>query len=104
MDNKLLARHQLFWGEKEMQEFWSGKSFQRTDEGQELSYNLAQWIVNSLSQDYDLFIQFVNKAFSSDGGEAAAKECYGGSLGNFMNKFLGEGIWEPKPERGEEIK
>jgi hypothetical protein len=34
------AKHQAFWGDAEIQEFWSGKSFLRPDEGNMLSYDL----------------------------------------------------------------
>lgn len=99
MDNELFERHKLFWGESEIQEFWSGDSFHRPDEGQELSYNLAQFAVNSLSQDYESFIQFSNKANFNDGGEAAANEVYGGSLGNLITQFFGDGNWSPNPDK-----
>lgn len=98
MDNELYSRHKSFWGGKEIQEFWSGDSFHRTDEGQELSYHLAQFAVNSLSQDYDSFVKFTNKAHFSDGGETAANEIYEGSLGNLITQFFGQGEWVPKPE------
>ncbi|MEW8232770.1 MAG: hypothetical protein AB2745_20785 [Candidatus Thiodiazotropha endolucinida] len=102
MDNKMYSRHQSFWGEKEIQEFWSGKVFYRPDEGQELSYQLAQFAVNSLSQDYNVFIEFANKAHLKDGGEAAAIEVYEGSLGNLIYQFFGEGEWSPYPILWEE--
>ena len=98
MDDELYARHKAFWGESEIQEFWSGDSFNRPDEGQELSYHLAQFAVTSLSKDYEAFIEFTNKAHFSDGGEAAASEVYGGSLGNLIAQFFGEGVWAPNPE------
>jgi len=103
MDNEMFARHQSFWGEEEIQEFWSGDAFHRPDEGQELSYHLAQFAVKSLSQDYDIFRQFANKAHYNDGGEAAANEAYEGSLGNLIAQFFGEGEWVPKPETWESM-
>ncbi len=102
MDNETYSRHQSFWGENEIQEFWSGEVFHRADEGQELSYHLAQFAVNSLSQDYDVFIEFANKAHFKDGGEAAACEVYEGSLGNLISQFFGEGEWSPHPGLWEE--
>ncbi len=98
MDNELYGRHQAFWGEKEMQEFWSGDAFHRPDEGQELSYHLAQFAVHSLSQDYEAFVKFTNKAHFDDGGEAAANDVYEGSLGNLIVQFFGEGDWSPNPD------
>lgn len=98
MNNELYTRHKAFWGEKEIQEFWSGKSFSRPDEGQELSYNLAQFAVNALTQDYETFIRFTNDAHYSDAGESAANKIFGCSLGDLIVQFFGEGEWAPKPE------
>ena len=99
MNNRLYSQHELFWGEEEIQEFWSGDAFYRTDEGQRLSYQLAQFAVDALSNEYETFIQFANKAHFSDGGESAANEVYEGSLGNLISNFFGEGNWFPNPER-----
>ncbi len=103
MDNEMYAKHQSFWGKNEIQEFWSGEVFHRPDQGQELSYHLAQLAIHSLSQDYDTFIEFVNKAHFSDGGEAAANEVYDGSLGNLMVQYFGDGDWRPNPDAWSEI-
>jgi len=97
MDNKKYAKHQSFWKDN-IQEFWSGDSFHRIDEGQDLSYHLAQFAVESLSQDYETFIEFANTAHYDDGGEAAANTVYEGSLGNLITQYFGEGEWTPKPE------
>ena len=98
LDNEMIHRHQEYWGVAEVQEFWVGASFGRADEGQELSYHLAQFAVNALSQDYDTFVQFTNKAHYSDGGESAANEVYEGSLGGLLTNLLGDEDWSPKPE------
>ena len=102
MDNETYSRHRAFWGEKEIQEFWSGEVFGRPDEGQELSYQLAQFAVNSLSQDFGSFIEFSNKAHFNDGGETAAHEVFEGSLGNLIAQYFGEGEWAPNPESWED--
>jgi len=86
------------WGEQEIQQLWSGESFHRPDERQELSYHLARYAVNSLSQDYQAFVQFVNPANFSDAGESAACKIYDGSPGNLIARFFGEGEWSPGPE------
>ncbi len=98
MDKEMATRHQAFWGKNEVQEFWSGDSFSRIDEGQELSYHLAQFAVQYLAQDYDVFAKFVNSAHHSDAGESAAKELYDGSLSSLLFNILGENDWSPKPE------
>lgn len=98
MNDELFARHQSFWGEEEIQEFWSGDAFYRADQGQELSYQLAQYSVSSLSQNYIDFVSFTNAAHFSDGGEAAAIDVYGVSLGDLITQYFGEGNWEPTPK------
>ena len=98
MDNEMARRHQAFWGEEEIQEFWKGDAFSRIDEGQELSYHLAQFSVQLLSQDYNHFVKFVNSAHHSDAGESAANEIYGGSLGGLLTNILGDYDWSPKPQ------
>ena len=97
LDKEMVNRHRKFWGKNEVQEFWSGKSFGRVDEGQELSYHLAQFAVNTLSQNYDVFVQYVNKAHHSNGGEIAANEIFEGSLGGLLINILGDDDWSPKP-------
>ena len=96
--SEMMDRHQRFWGEEEIQQFWSGDSFLRPDEGCELSYHLARLAVGAVSHDYDTFKEFVLPANYRDGGEAAAQEVFGGSLGGFMEQFLGPGNWAPTPE------
>jgi hypothetical protein len=96
-------KHQQFWHEKEVQEFWAGTSFSRPDDGNELSYQLAQLIVLSLSEDYESFAKFVNTANFSDGGEAAAIKVYGGSLGAVIHQYFGDGCWSPEPEEWERV-
>ncbi len=98
MDKELFARHNAFWGEKEIQEFWSGDAFYRPDEGQALSYHLAQFAVKSLSSDYETFVRFVNKANYDDSGKSAAIEIFGGDLGELIARFCGDGDWSPKPQ------
>jgi hypothetical protein len=95
-------RHRLFWNEDTIQQFWSGDSFMRPDEGSDLSYELARFAVETLSNDYDIFREFVLDTKSSDSGEAAAIKRYGRSLGELIEQFFGEGNWTLKPERWKE--
>lgn len=94
-------KHQQFWKEEKVQEFWAGTSFAQPDDANELSYQLAQLIVLSLSEDYENFAKFVNLASFTDGGEAAAIEIYGGSIGAVIHQFFGEGNWSPRPAEWE---
>ena len=91
-------QHVNFWGKNEIQEFWQGASFGRPDEGQELSYDLAQVLVMNLSENYALFTEFVRLADWQDGGEHAAETVFDISLGDMIYNFLGEGEWWPDPQ------
>ena len=97
LTESIFHQHQNFWKSDEIQQFWQGESFYRPDEGQGLSYQLAQILVPQLSKDADAFERFINKAHHSDAGEKAMQEVYGMSLGDLLTGFLGEGAWEPTP-------
>lgn len=98
MENERLAEHASFWNADSIQEFWSGESFNHTDQGCNLSYELARYCLRALAHEYDVFAAFANMANYQDGGEAAAHRNYGGSLGGLIQQFFGEGDWSPKPE------
>jgi len=88
-----------FWNEETLQQFWSGKSFLRPDEGQALSYELARLLVQLLDKDYARLAAFCNAAHQDDAGEAAAHAVLGAGLGELAGIVLGEGDWSPRPER-----
>ncbi|MFT3735109.1 MAG: hypothetical protein QM776_08800 [Rhodocyclaceae bacterium] len=104
------ARHLAFWGEQEIQQFWSGKSFLRNDEGNELSYDLARILVSHFAEDWETFRGFARAADLADGGAAAAREHLGMDLGDAVCAVLERepaGAWAPRaemwnsePERG----
>lgn len=52
------------------------------------------WLKNNLYVP-----QFTNNANLNDGGEAAAIEIYGGSLGNLISQYFGDGEWTPNPDK-----
>lgn len=99
MDSVRFSEHASFWNADTIQEFWSGASFNRTDQGSELSYELGRYCVRALAHEYDVFAAFANSADWKDGGESAALEYYGGSLGGVIHQFFGDGDWSPAPER-----
>jgi hypothetical protein len=92
----LFDEHQIFWTEDNIQEFWFGESFSRSDEGQKLSYQLARILVSNLSEDIDTFVQFCNQADWKDAGEKALQRSYNFSLQDLLVNFLGDGDWLPK--------
>lgn len=87
-----------FWNEATIQEFWSGKSFMRPDDGQPLSYELAQVLVSLIARDYEALRRFCVAAKREDGGEAAADGCLGHTLAELAAAVLGPGEWAPRPQ------
>lgn len=90
MDVEMLSRHQQFWNKSRIEEFKSGKSFSRTDDGQELSYHLGEFAVNTMSKDYASFVKFANLANWHDGGGSAIETIYGGNLDNILFTLFGK--------------
>lgn len=104
------ARHRKFWDPGTIQEFWSGKSFLRADEGNELSYDLARIMVSQFSETWEHFRPFVLSANAEDGGASAAAEHLGVHLGDAVSALLEQdpspqwapnpAAWSSVPERG----
>jgi hypothetical protein len=95
------ARHKKFWQPELIQEFWSGKSFLRSDQGNELSYDLARILVAQFAGDWDRFRQFALSADLADGASGSAREYLGIELGAAVCAVLQrepEPAWEPQPE------
>ena len=95
---ELRDKLQPFWNEAEIQEFWSGKSFDRADDGNKLSYDLATLFISLMSKDWDRFTSFVLDADWRDGGAAAAREHLGLDLGEAVCLILEKpdnGAWGP---------
>jgi len=101
---QLRDKHRRFWGEAQIQEFWSGKSFHRTDEGNLLSYDLARILVEQFARDWERFRAFVLAADHGDAGAAASREHLGISLGDAVEALMETAPapeWEPDPQRWE---
>ena len=95
------AKHQRFWGEAEIQQFWSGKSFERPDEGNMLSYDLARILVDQFSRQWDRFSAFVREASFKDAGAEAARTHLDLPLGAAVTavlEFEPSPAWEPNPQ------
>lgn len=95
--NELQFLFGRFWNEFTIQEFWSGKSFLRPDDGQPLSYELAKLLVQLLDKDYEVLSRFCAAATHEDAGEDAAKRVLGSSLKDLTEIVLGPGQWSPDP-------
>ena len=98
---QMRARHLRFWGPEEVQQFWSGRSWRRHDDGNELSYDLARILVEHLSADWPRFAAFARSATYEDGGAAAAREHLELDLGHAVAALLEAADPEafvPRPE------
>jgi len=96
LHHRLLA----YWNEYEIQNFWSGVSFQRPDEGLQLSYELARIMVELLAKDWQSFASFVTHAHAEDAGEAAARAHLDMDLGELACAMLEREYsagWSPVP-------
>lgn len=95
---EIQQKHLRYWGAREIQEFWSGHSFLRTDDGNLLSYDLAQKIVEHLAADWDRFKRFVLAANAIDGGASAMLEEFNLDLGEVAAAIIGRDLspdWTP---------
>lgn len=77
-----------YWHESRIQDFWSGASFQRADEGLQLSYELARIMVELLAKDWPSFKSFVTNAHAEDAGAAAALAHLDMDLGELVCALL----------------
>jgi hypothetical protein len=99
LDREIIRRHREYWDADSIQSFWSGESFHFPDDGQELSYHLARFILHSLHQGGTTPREEMDRFFLTvtheDAGQAAAQGVFDISLGECLAPLLGEGNWEP---------
>jgi hypothetical protein len=96
--SEMRDRHLSFWREAEIQQFWSGESFSRPDDGNMLSYDLARVLIAHLARDWEAFKRFVAEADYADAGAASARKHLGVSLGALVAGLLERRhalSWEP---------
>ncbi len=94
---ELRAKYAGFWNEDTIQEFWSGKSWRRPDDGNALSYELATTFIGLIAQNWPSFVVLVNAADAQDAGDGAAREHLGYPIANLAEAVLGPGDWTPDP-------
>ncbi|MEY4562866.1 MAG: hypothetical protein RLZZ618_2143 [Pseudomonadota bacterium] len=98
---ELHQMHQRFWTPTLIQEFWSGASFLRTDDGNLLSYELARIITEHMGRDWDRFVAFVRSAQYEDAGASSALTALSMNLGAYASSVLGIEAaheWGPDPQ------
>ncbi len=96
VDQDLVARHARHWNQQNIQSFWAGTSFDQPGETSELSYSLAEILVNLLSEKGRDFITFITQADWRDAGQDAALSCLRLDVGDLAASFLGPGNWRPQ--------
>jgi len=95
------SKHVCFWGASEIQEFWSGKSFLRPDDGSMLAYDLARILVSQFASDWERFKKFAREARAEDAGKSSALENLHINLGAAVCAILEQPSctdWEPRPD------
>lgn len=95
---QLRSKHLSFWDAEVIQQFWSGVSFLRTDDGNLLSYDLARLLVKHMSKDWEMFKPFVLSANEIDAGVSAARQCLGIELSELVCALLDQkasAAWGP---------
>lgn len=102
---EMREKHLRFWHAAEIQEFWSGESFHRTDDGNSLSYDLARIMIEQMAKDWESFRKFVLAADRADAGAGAAREHLGVDLGEVVCALLERqpsSQWAPDPRTWDE--
>src|SRR5882672_4676168 len=95
LDHELRDRHLAYWNAGNIQKFWSGVSFGEPGDSNELSYSLAEILVNLLLSQSQEFEVFLKQAHWDDAGQTAALDVLGVDLGQTGATFLGESNWRP---------
>jgi hypothetical protein len=93
LDREMVRRHREYWTPERIQKFWSGASFHLPDEGSELSYHLALFLLNAAMQGgQEMLMKFLSKANASDAGFSAFHEAVGVGLDEILSDFLGRDL------------
>jgi len=96
LDHETREQHLAFWNQANIQEFWAGISFRKPGDSNKLSYNLAEIMLNLLTEQRGNWGAFLKQANWNDAGQTAALQCLDVDLGSVMAIFLGEGDWRPQ--------
>ncbi len=101
LDREMIRRHQDYWTEPKIQKFWAGTSFWLPDEGQELSYHLAQFLFKALYQSGTTppqkVSEFISDVSREDAGLESARKHLHLDLADILANLLGDGNWAPDP-------
>jgi len=94
LDRELVRRHRVFWTPTLIQEFWTGESFHRRDEGSELSYHLSLFLLNAVAGNgREAMRLLLTQAKRDDAAFAAFTAATATSPAEVLTNFLGPGNW-----------
>ncbi len=103
LNRETADRHRAFWSAATIQQFWEGSSWELIENGNELSYSLAQILMRIFYEDVrpgpEKFRDFVRDARREDAGQQSLRKHFELSLGELAAEFLGDGNWEPQPAK-----
>jgi hypothetical protein len=95
---ELHAKHVAFWNDETIQEFWTGTSFRRSDDGNQLSYDLARILVAQMGRTWPAFERFAQSAERRDAGATSAREHLNLELGTYVRLLCERepsSAWQP---------
>ncbi|HEY8975270.1 MAG TPA: hypothetical protein VIN75_13690 [Burkholderiaceae bacterium] len=100
---ELHDKHVAFWDGERIQQFWTGASFRRPDDGNLLSYDLARIMVAQMGRAWPAFERFARAARRVDAGADAAREHLDLDLGAYVSLLFGHepsAAWTPGAPAG----
>jgi hypothetical protein len=95
IDHREVRLQHRYWSWFGTSHFWSGKAFDLKS-SQRVSYKLAEVLFRNLVSDRRHrrgLAKFLATAHRQDAGAAACEECFGCSLSDLVEGFLGPGSW-----------
>jgi hypothetical protein len=94
LDREMIRRHQRYWTPALMQEFWAGRSFHFPNEGSELSYHLARFLLEAVAAGgREQVHAFLRQANHEDAGFGAMWEVVGVFPSEILADLLGPDDW-----------
>jgi hypothetical protein len=94
LTSELAAEHRSYWNENNIQEFWSGFSFSKPGQSQDLSYSLAEILAEHM-RSLPGYREFILHCHRKDAGKSAAAKFLQITIGALAAIFLGSGNWGP---------
>ena len=89
-DKEKIDKHRNYWNAERLGRFWIGETFYNIDDGQSLSYSLAEFLVKALPGSEAQRLEFVRHAKIDDGGQQAARDILDVELSELIAPLIGE--------------